>query len=268
MGSERAKAEAAIRREDEAQQRVPRPLALLARDYPAGARTGAHSHPRHQLLHAVDGLMTADTARGTWVVPSGFALWIPAGVEHDIAMQADVAMRTAYVAPGLAPAMPEDCRVIAVSPLLKAALLALVDEPLLYDEAGRAGHLAALVLDEILRAAPTPYVLPMPQDPRLARLCRALIASPGSGLDIDAWADKGALSRRTLTRLFRAETGLSFGAWRRRLRLLNAQERCARGEPLARVAADLGYGSLPAFRAMARRELGDTSQLHRASSRR
>jgi AraC-like DNA-binding protein len=240
----------------EPHQHVPRPLALLARDYPAGARTGRHSHPRHQLLHAVSGLMSAHTARGTWLVPPGYALWIPAGVEHDIAMHAEVAMRTAYVAPDRAPGLPEDCRVIAVSPLLKAALLALVEEPLLYDESGRAGHLAALVLDEIVRAAPAPYVLPMPQDRRLARLCRELIARPGADLDIDGWADRGGLSRRTLTRLFRAETGLSFAAWRRRLRLLAAQERCARGEPLARVIADLGYRSLPAFRAMARRELG------------
>lgn len=239
------------------QQDVPRPIALLARDYAAGQRTGPHSHPRHQLLHAISGLMTAATADGTWFVPPGFALWIPAGIDHDITMHATVEMRSAYVSTDqIGRALPDECRVIAVSPLLKATLLALLDEPLLYDEAGRGGHLAALALDEIAQAAATAFVLPLPRDRRLARLCAALLDAPGSDLDIDGWADRAGVSRRTLTRLFRTETGLSFAAWRRRLRLLQAQARCAGGEPLARVAADLGYRSLPAFRAMARRELG------------
>lgn len=246
----------------EEHQHVPRPLAVLGRDYAAGARTGRHSHPRHQLLHATTGLMTAVTERGTWFVPSGYALWIPAGLVHDITMQAPVAMRSIYVAPDLPDRpMPDMCQVIAVSALLRACLLALGDEPLLYDEGGRAGHLAALILDEIARAVATPFVLPMPRDRRLRRLCDALVADPGSGLDIDGWSMEIGTSRRTLTRLFRAETGLTFGAWRRRLRLLQAQARISRGEPISRIAAELGYASLPAFRAMARRELGDAVRL-------
>ena len=246
----------------EEHQRVPRPLAVLARDYAAGARTGRHSHPRHQLLHATTGLMTAVTERGTWFVPSGYALWIPAGLVHDITMQAPVAMRSIYVAPDDPDRpLPVTCQVLSVSELLRACVLALGNEPLLYDEGGRAGHLAALVLDEIARAVAMPFVLPMPSDRRLRRLCDALVADPGSALDIDGWSTEIGTSRRTLTRHFRAETGLSFAAWRRRLRLLQAQSRISRGEPIARVAAALGYKSLPAFRAMARRELGDAVRL-------
>lgn len=234
---------------------VDRTVIAVAKEFAAGSRTGRHSHARAQLIHAIDGLMVASTAGGAWVVPKGHALWMPAGIEHDVAMRGAVAMRTAYVRSDAAPGLPQDCRVLLVTPLLEAALVALAAEPPAYDETGRGGHLAAIVLDEIARAPATPFALPVPADPRLARLARSLIAAPGSGLDIDGWAEAVGVSRRTLTRRFRAETGLSFGAWRRRLRLLEAAARQAEGEPVERIAAALGYRSAAAFRAMARREL-------------
>jgi AraC-like DNA-binding protein len=98
-----------------------------------------------------------------------------------------------------------------------------------------------------------PFTLPIPQDPRLAR---ALIQDPGLPHSIDDWGEIIGLSRRSLTRLFRSQTGVSFGCWRRRLRLLTAAARHADGEPIARVEASLGYESVAAFRAMARREFG------------
>ena len=205
--------------------------------------------------------MVVSAETGSWVVPPGYALWIPARLVHDVAMHGQVAMRTAYVRTDAVPDAAAS-RVIAVSPLLRAALVALAEEePLLYDERGRGGHLAAIVLDEIARAPATPFALPVPADTRLARLARRLIEDAGSPLDLDSWADRIGVSRRTLTRLFRAETGMSFGTWRRRLRLLRAAARLADGEPIGRVVASLGYGSVTAFRAMARRELGDGIEL-------
>jgi AraC-like DNA-binding protein len=103
------------------------------------------------------------------------------------------------------------------------------------------------------RAPGTAFVLPLPQDPRLKRIAQALIEKPGSEGTIDWWCDFAGLSRRSMTRQFRAQTGLSFGDWRRRLRLISAVARTTDGEPLARVAASLGYRDLSAFRAMASR---------------
>jgi AraC-like DNA-binding protein len=60
-----------------------------------------------------------------------------------------------------------------------------------------------------------------------------------------------------MTRLFRDQTGISFGDWRRRLRLLSAAARVSDGEPLAKVAANLDYRNMASFRAMARRQFGD-----------
>lgn len=233
-------------------QSVPRPVAVMAKNFSRGASTGWHAHERAQLLFAASGLMTAATADGAWAVPAGHALLIPPGVRHDVSMHGDVAMRTAYLAPATLARPLLKCRVVLVSALLEACLTALAEEPILYDEAARGGWLAALVLDEAARTPEAPFALPMPADRRLRRLCDALIADPGHALDIDGWADEIAVSRRTLTRRMRDETGLSFGGWRRRVRLIAAMTRRAQGRSLGECVADLGYRDPRPLRSMVR----------------
>ena len=67
----------------------------------------------------------------------------------------------------------------------------------------------------------------------------------------------GATSR-TLTRLFRSETGLSFSQWRQQFRILEALRRLGRGQAVTTVALELGYDSPSAFIAMFRKALGKT----------
>jgi AraC-like DNA-binding protein len=73
---------------------------------------------------------------------------------------------------------------------------------------------------------------------------------------LDEWSAAAGASSRTLARLFRKETGMSFGAWRQQARLLDALRRLATGEAVTNVALDLGYASPSAFTSMFRRTLG------------
>lgn len=250
-------------------QDVPRPVTVMAKAFAAGTNTGWHRHPRGQLLYATRGLMVANTEGGTWAVPANHALLIPPGLTHDVTMHGvtmhgEVAMRTAYLAPTagdptVSTVCSTACRVILVSPLLDAALQALADEPVLYDPEGRGPHLAALILHEIAHAPATPFELPLPSDKRLRTLCQALIEAPALPHDIDTWAREVGVSRRTLTRRFRNETGLSFGAWRRRLRLLHTLMQQAEGLALKDAARGVGYRSTQALQAMMRRATRGTS---------
>jgi AraC-like DNA-binding protein len=246
---------------------VDRTVIAAAKEFAPSVSTGAHSHDRAQFVFVIRGLMVATTEMGTWAVPPGYALWLPSGVVHDVTMHGVVSMRIAYLRCENQIGLPTACRVVRVPPLLQEALVALAAEPPAYDVAGRGGHLAALILDEIGRAPATQFALPLPADRRLRVLALRLIKDPGSRLDINGWAEVVGVSRRTLTRLFRAQTGLAFAAWRCRLRLLRAAEYRASGEPLARAVARVGYNSVAAFQAMARRETGmDFSDLCRADT--
>ena len=247
-----------IRAED--YQAVPRAVAVMPKTFAAGSSTERHHHPRAQLLYATAGLMMATAEDGTWVVPEGHALWIPPGLPHAVVMHGAVAMCSAYLAQAAIAGFPSRARVIEVSALLAAALVALTNEPVLYDEAGRGGHLEALILDEIGRAPETRLTLPLPRDARLRRVCLGLIDDPAGALDLDAWAERAGLSRRTLTRGFRRETGLTFGQWRARARVVRALALTADGRAPRQVAASVGYRSLQALRGRTVALVGGTGE--------
>jgi len=180
-----------VRGESDAYQTVPRAVAVMPKSYDGGVSTGWHSHPRAQLLYATSGLTLVTAEDGTWILPARHALWIPPGLFHEVRMHGQVTMCSAYVTPEAVGVLPTGCRVLEVTPLLAAALPALAAEPMLYEEDGRGGHLAALVLDEIARAPETSLTLPLPRDPRLRRVCEALLQNPGSPVDLDGWAQRG-----------------------------------------------------------------------------
>jgi AraC-like DNA-binding protein len=242
------------------QDAVDRPLAGFARDYPDGYGTGRHSHGRAQLLYATAGVMRIATDAAGFVVPAGRALWVPAALPHEVAMQGRVAMRALFLRADAAAAAgrPAATAVLAVSPLLRELILAACAEPPEWDPEGRAGHVAALILDEIARAPALPLGVPEVRDPRLRRLAAALRADPASGLTLERWAAACGASPRTLSRLFRRETGMSFGRWRQALRLVEAAALLAEGVPPARAAAAVGYASAPAFGAAFRAAFGAT----------
>jgi AraC-like DNA-binding protein len=171
-------------------------------------------------------------------------------------MAGDVAMRTLYVRQDAAVRLPADVRVLAVSPLLRELILRACALPLDYDEGGPAGRLAALLLDEIAAVPTVALDLPMPRDARLARICRGFAAEPGDTRSLAAWGRQAGASPRTLARVFQRETGLSFGQWRQQARLLAATAMLAAGQPITRIALDLGYESPSAFTAMFKRALG------------
>lgn len=235
-----------IRAED--YQDVPRAVAVMPKTFAAGSRTERHFHLRAQLLYATVGLMMATAEEGAWVVPEGHALWIPPRLPHAVAMHGAVSMCSAYLAVEAIPGFPVRARVIEVSSLLAAALTALTEEPVLYEETGRGGHLAALVLDEIRRAPETKLTLPLPSDARLRRICLALIDAPATAFDLDAWAERSGLSRRTLTRGFRRETGLTFAQSRARARVVRPLALAADGWAPRKVAASVGYRSIQPLR--------------------
>lgn len=240
------------------QDAVDRPLAAFMRDYADGESTGRHSHARAQLIYALRGVMRIVTERASFVVPAGRALWVPAGEPHAVAIVGEVAMRALFLREDAARAGPAGVAVLATSALLRELILAACEEPLEWDEHGRGGHLAALMLDEIHRAPSLPFGVPEPREPRLARLSAALRAEPACPLSLEEWAARIGASPRSLSRLFRAETGLSFGAWRQQLRLAEAAALLAQGVAPARAGSAVGYASAPAFGAAFRAAFGVT----------
>ena len=60
-------------------------------------------------------------------------------------------------------------------------------------------------------------------------------------------AARAATSVRTLSRLFMAETGMTFKLWRQRARIVQAMDRLGRGKTIGQVASELGFSSTASF---------------------
>lgn len=247
---------------------TPRPIVALADEYPAGFAEAPHSHRRAQLLYASAGVMSVMTEIGSFVVPPQRAVWLPPNTEHEISCRSPLSMRTLYIETDAAARLPATCSVIVVSDLLKALVLAAVDADLEYDEHGRDGLIAELLLQEIARAPIAPLHAPMPKDPRLLRVCRRVLANPAMAHSLDDWANIAGMGRRTLTRLFRDQTGMSMANWHQHVRLLEALSLIAEGRPITAVAYDVGYANPSAFTASFHRTFGVAPSHYFRESRR
>lgn len=235
--------------------RTARPVMALQDEYPAGYIDPMHSHDHVQILYASAGVMSVRTPETSFVIPPQRAVWLPAGMRHEVACRGPVSLRTLYL-PSDAGALAAECRVFEVSNLLKSLILEVVDFPPLYDVTGREGRIIELLLEEIERMPNAPYQVSMPSDPRLLRVCNAIIADPSDPRDIDDWARLAAMGRRTFTRTFKQETGMGLAVWRQQVRLMEALSMLAAGMSITRVTYDVGYDSPSGFAAMFRRAFG------------
>jgi AraC-like DNA-binding protein len=231
----------------------------LATQYTSGYRMPEHHHPWRQLLYAVSGAMTVYAGRWSWIIPPGKAVYIPAGCRHSMRMWGDVAMRSLYfpVRDNVPLAWPE-CFVLSVTPLLRELILRVVEWAALDSRVPEHMRLAALLFDEIAGAPVTPLLLPLPLDARAAAVARDVLASPAKEASLDQLARRHATGRRTLERLFREETGMSFGIWRQQARLLHSISALAEGKPVTEAALDAGYASVSAYIAAYKRTFGHT----------
>jgi AraC-like DNA-binding protein len=232
-----------------------RPIIALCETFPDAHDVHAHLHQRAQLFCPMSGLAMASTSHGTWVVPCRRALWIPAGVRHELRMEGVVEMQSLYFDTGVFTDMPHRCRVVAISSLMRSLMAEAVALPIRYDREGRSGTIMKLIGYEVGRLRELPLSLPLPTDKALARRCLKFSASPKANAKIDDWASSLHLTRRTFTRLFRRETGLSFVEWRQQACILAALPKLTAGASVTQTAADLGYDNPAAFSTLFKRTL-------------
>jgi AraC-like DNA-binding protein len=233
-------------------------IRTLPYDYPSGHHVPCHVHDLHQLVYAVHGVMTVSADQGSWIVPTHRGVWVPAHVKHTIRMSGAVSMRTLYIDPRIARGLPRECRVVEVPPLLRELILRAVEHGSLDRRIRAEAHLVAVLLDEI-RALPTRALfLPRPADPRARRLVQHLESDPAARQPLALLAGGTGASPRTHQRLFRGETGMTFGVWRRQLRLRHALETLASGASVTAAALEAGSQSVSAFVSVFRQTFGET----------
>lgn len=229
--------------------------AIVVGNFPlsTGQWIPAHSHPQHQLAWTRHGVLAVAVGDAHWILPPTRALWLPAGVVHRTGATRDAVLRSLYLEPDRCALAWTEPTPVGVDGLL-AHLIAHLDRDDLADDARLRAE--AVVLD-LLRPLPTmPIDVPEPVDERVRAVADALLTEPADPRSLDAHARAVGASRRTLTRLFVHDTGMSFDRWRTHLRLRAALPLLAEGLPVGRVAHAVGYATPSAFLAAFRRTVG------------
>ncbi|QXI27758.1 AraC family transcriptional regulator [Pseudomonas vanderleydeniana] len=234
-------------------------MQTLISDYQHGEVVGSHCHNEAQLVYATRGVMYVCTEQGSWAIPTGHALWVPAGVAHEIRMSGEVRMRTLLIDPALYPVAAVQCQVIQVSNLLRELILASAQG----GSEERCYHLGALILLELQSARQVDLYIPAPRDARLRTLCTRFLDQPAQEWTLEQCGAQLNMSSRTFARLFQRELAMSFGEWRTRARLVLSQQSLAQGASILDVALEFGYQSASAFAAVFKRELGHTPRQYR-----
>lgn len=235
---------------------------MVARHARKGTRLDPHLHRESQLVYAATGTMQVTTPKGRWLVPPDRAVWVPARLVHAIDVLADIEMRTLYFdlawlrREGHGRKLAKEF-VVRVSPLLHQAILALFDDR---NDPERTALLVRLAMLELERAEDSATFIPLPQEPRCRRAADIVLDDPTADHEIETLARAVGTSARTLSRLFAAETQLSFKSWCQRARIAAAIQLLSvdTGLSVKQLASDLGYASVPAFSHAFRQVTGKT----------
>jgi AraC-like DNA-binding protein len=237
--------------------RARRPVWVLADQVSAGP--GApHIHKQHQLVFADHGVMTVLTDEGRWVVPPQRAVWVPAGLSHRVSANRAFHLSALYVAPRHRADLPAKCQVMAITPLLRELLMTAAPWRDVYPRQGAAARLLEVALDQLRTLAVLPIRLPPARDARVRKITERLLLHPDDNRSLPQWGDLVGATARTLERLFRHDTGMSFFEWRGQWRLQVALEALASNEPVTEVALRVGYQDTSSFITMFRNALGVT----------
>src|SRR5260221_1896128 len=227
--------------------------------------SAAHAHEWDQLPYAASGVMPVHPDAATWLVPPHRSVWLPAGITHLEEFHAPVSVRTLYLAPNLAKGLPRFCCMVNIPPLIRELILHISRIGVLDRSKPAEAHLISVLLDELVGVSDVPLQLPTPRDPRARRLAAALQACPDESASIAVLSRRAGASRRTMERLFIAETKMTIDEWRRRLRLLHGVRLLSEGQSVTNSAMDAGYASTSAFIAAFKRTFGVTPARYAAT---
>jgi AraC-like DNA-binding protein/quercetin dioxygenase-like cupin family protein len=225
-----------------------------------GADIDAHRHEGHQIAYAARGVLAITTDRGSWVAPATRAIWIPAGTVHAHLAHGSLELHLVGLPATVNPLRLTEPEVLAVGPLLRELIVAYTHPP--HDDTPERRRLRAVLLDQLRAAPQRPMHLPAPRDPRLVALCGILRANPADPRGLATLGSVVGASDRTLSRLFKADLGMTFPQWRTQLRLYQALVLLAEETPVTAVAHACGWSSTSAFIDVFRRAFGHTPGAH------
>lgn len=206
-----------------------------------------HRHYRGQFFIVHQGLLVLETQHGRQVMPALKAGWIPPMHKHKGISYGATQAESFYLTPVLSSLLPTYPSVFTPSSLLLEIIQRIKTwrphqklQPVQL-------RLLDVLQDEFKALTAESLYLPMPKEKRLEKLARDFIANPAQNQNVEVWAAQVYMTKRTFTRHFKLQTGLSFSKWSQQMRVMQAIELLAKEHTVTHIAFFLGYESVSAF---------------------
>ncbi|MFT3853373.1 MAG: AraC family transcriptional regulator [Ilumatobacteraceae bacterium] len=139
---------------------------------------------------------------------AGHAVWVPAGVSCLIVPTDRTALRSLAFWTPTCPLRWVSPTTVDTTPLTRELCALLCAAPRPTPRRYYAERLLLATLQPTSRTA-----IALPADDRARRVADALLADPADRRTLEQWGHAVGASARTLARLFRAETGMTFPRW-------------------------------------------------------
>ena len=235
-----------------------RPVTTYSKDIQNEKCANSHAHPRAQIISCNTGIMKVVTKSNIWIVNPLQSVWIASNEEHQVYFPNNVKVITAFIDKSKLSKLPQDSFAFENSNFLNSLLEKLISfsNPNIFTQ--QQNRIVEVFLDELTNINPSKTFLPTSQDKRIKVVLDTLINDLSSKHTIDYYANKSAVSTRTLSRLFNKELGMSFGDWRMRLKLMEAVKQLGEKKSVKEIAFDLGYENVSSFIATFKKHLGKT----------
>jgi len=220
-------------------------------------RINTHHHRRGQLIYASAGRLNVNTSGSVVMVPSQFAIWIPPGIEHSVTANTPINYCSLFIDPTASDVLPQFSQLLHLTTFFKElAQIAASKERNSSSDANT--RLCAVLFDQLQELQPARVALPLPSIARLQKLVAYYMANPSEQVDLLYWSQQLSMGTRTLTRLFKQETGMSIGQWLQHLKVLKAVELLEAGETVKFSAYEVGYQQPSSFIVMFKKVTGQT----------
>ncbi|WGH86580.1 helix-turn-helix transcriptional regulator [Auritidibacter ignavus] len=218
-----------------------------------GCSPDEHAHPEHVVFWPERAAAEVEVEGTRHNLTLGQGLWVPAGTRHAASRAPSTTLAALHLLPEAWEGPAPEVHPVTVNAALRALLSHLAITGMPRQQRLRAQQVCLeLVTDD---ACPV-IELPLPRDPRIAPIARAIMSDPADDRSIEHWAWATSTSARTLARAFRAETGMTFSQWRTAARMSAAVRLLSDGTPVGIVARRVGYATISAFSAAFHRVMG------------
>ncbi|CAM4312719.1 AraC family transcriptional regulator [Pseudoalteromonas ostreae] len=206
-----------------------------------------HSHPWHQIVFPLKGLLQSNLGDKSGIVPHNGMLYIPANTVHKSIAVTDTQFLAIYLNPNLYVQYGGEAKSCQINSFMKELILLLFESNSLSQSEANITHLLIVLRDQIEVANSYEIPLLIPTDKRLLSVFLQLKQHPDLPFTLKQWATKVGASERTLSRLCAKEFSQSFSLWRQNIRLVLSLQLLDSKMSIQEIAIELGYTSDSAY---------------------